>query len=120
VRAGIEIFSQPWVPHFLSPAQNVARVEASTEMLRILHESEENHFEGMARGDQPWFQNAYPSSKTFARSPTDVIPTTRQAIGTKETMITVFSSRRKLIVLNILPNGNKFKQPYLVDDVFPI
>jgi hypothetical protein len=29
-----------WVPHFLSPAPKVARVEALTEMLRILHESE--------------------------------------------------------------------------------
>jgi hypothetical protein len=39
---GLKNFARRWVPYFLSPAQKVARVEASTEMLRILHESEES------------------------------------------------------------------------------
>jgi hypothetical protein len=32
-------------------------------MLRILQESEENHFEGIATRDESWFQYSYPSSK---------------------------------------------------------
>jgi hypothetical protein len=45
-------FSRRWVPHFLSQAQKVARVEASIEMLRILQESEENSFDGVATSDE--------------------------------------------------------------------
>jgi hypothetical protein len=74
-------FSRRRVPHLLFPAQKVARVQASTEILLIRHESEENRFEGIATGDDSWFQYSYPSSKTFAQSPTDVIPRTRSAMG---------------------------------------
>jgi histone-lysine N-methyltransferase SETMAR len=116
---GMKKFTRRWVPHFLSPAQKVARVEASTEMLRILHEAEENDFDGIATGDESWFRYHYPSSKMFARSPRDVIPRTRQGIGVKKTMITVFFTGRKLIVLDILPKGSRFNQLYFVDYIFP-
>jgi hypothetical protein len=106
------------VPHFLSPAQKVAGVEASTEMLRILHESEENLFEGATTGHKSWSQYSYPSSEIFARSPTSVIPRTRQAVGTKQTMIAIFFTGYKLIVLDTLPKGAKFNQPNFVDYIF--
>jgi hypothetical protein len=46
----------------------------------------------------------------FARSPTDVIPRTRQAIGKKQTMIKISFTGRKVIVLDVVPNGSKFNQ----------
>jgi hypothetical protein len=52
-------FSRRWVPHLVSPAQKVACVEASTEMLRILHTSKKDHFEGIARSDESSFHNSY-------------------------------------------------------------
>jgi hypothetical protein len=108
------------VPHFLSPDQAIACVETSTEMLRILHESEEDHFEGVATGDEFWFQfqYSYLSSKMFVRSPTDVIPRMRQGIETKHTMKTISITGRQLIVLDILPKGNKFDHLYFVDYAF--
>jgi hypothetical protein len=36
----LQKFSRRWVHHFLSPTPKVARLEASTEMLQILHELE--------------------------------------------------------------------------------
>jgi hypothetical protein len=50
----------------------------------------------------------------------DVIPRTRQAIATKQTMITTFFTGRKLIGLDILSKGSKFNEPYFVDYIFPI
>jgi hypothetical protein len=96
------------VPHFLSLAQNAARVEASTKMLRILHESEENHFEETATGYKSWFQYSYshPSSKIFAPSPTGVIPRTRQTIGTKQTMTTIFVTGHKPITTSYQKEAN--------------
>jgi hypothetical protein len=96
-------------------------VEASTEMLRILHELEENHLKGLAAVDESWFRDSYfyPSSKMFAPCLTDVLPRTRQAIGTRQTMITLFLTGRKLFVLDILPKGSKFSQLYFAGHVFP-
>jgi hypothetical protein len=83
--------------------------------------AEEKRFEGIATGDKPWFQysRSYPSSKMFARLPTDVILRTQQAIGTNQTLITLFFTGRKLIVLDLLPKGGKFNQLYFVDYIFP-
>jgi hypothetical protein len=103
---------------FPSSAQKVIRFEASTKILRIPHKSEENLFEGIVTGDESSFQWPYPSSEMFAWSPTDVIPRTRQAIGTRKSMITIFFTGRKLIVLNILPKGSKFNQLCFVDYIF--
>jgi hypothetical protein len=57
------------------------RVEAKKEMLRILHESETNDFDGIATGDESWFQHTTASSKIFVHSAADVIPRIGQAVG---------------------------------------
>jgi hypothetical protein len=77
-------FSRCWVPHFLSPTQKVARVEASKTILWVLQNAESNDFEGIAPGDESWFTHCYQSSTMFARAPSAVIPRTRQTIGAKK------------------------------------
>jgi hypothetical protein len=67
----------------VSDTQKAARVEAAKEILRILQESETNDFDGVATGDESWFQYSTASLKKFARSAADVIPRTRQAVGAK-------------------------------------
>jgi hypothetical protein len=110
------------VPRFLPPAQNVAPVEASTEMLGILHESEHYHSEGITTGDESRFQYFYcsPSLKLCVRSLTDVISRRQQAIGAKQTIITIVFTGRKLIVLAVLPKENNVNQLYCVDPLFLI
>jgi hypothetical protein len=103
---------------FLFFPRRVAGIEASTEMARILHESKESRFEGIAIGES-WFQYSYPSSKIVARSPTDVIPRMQQAIGTKKTMITILFTGCKRIVLDILLKGSAFNQPYFANSILP-
>jgi hypothetical protein len=49
-----------------SLAQKVVHVAGSTEKLRIRHDKEQNHFEGIATGDEFWFQSSYPSSQVLA------------------------------------------------------
>jgi hypothetical protein len=106
------------VPHSLSSAQKVARVEASKELLTILQESETNHFDGITTGDESWLQYLYASLKRCARSPPDVVPRTRQGLGTTTTMITLFFTGRKLIVLDVLPKSRKYNQLYFVHHIY--
>jgi hypothetical protein len=87
--------------------------------LRVLQDAESNDFEGIATGDESWFRYCYPSLTKFAQPPFDVIPRTRQTIGAKKIMITIFFTARELILLDVLPKGSKFNQQYLIDYVFP-
>jgi hypothetical protein len=48
----------------------------------------------------------------------EVIPRTRQTIGAKKTIITVFFTARQLILSDVLPKGNKFNQQSFIDYVF--
>jgi hypothetical protein len=80
---GMRKFSWCWIFHSLSDAQKVARVEAAKEILKILQQSDTNDFDGIATGDESWFQHAMASSKIFARSAADVNPRTRKAVGEK-------------------------------------
>jgi hypothetical protein len=103
----------------LSNAQKVACVDAAKEMLRILQASEANDYVGSATSDKSWFQPTTTSSKMFARSAVDVILRTHQAVGAKQTMITVFFTAKKLLVFDILLRGGTFNQLYFIKNTFP-
>jgi hypothetical protein len=55
----------------------------------------------------------------FAQAPFDVIPRTRQTIGARKTMITIFFVVPQLVLLDALPKGSKLNQQYFIDYVFP-
>lgn len=116
---GMKKFSRRWVPHFLTPPQKAARIAAATEMLRILQAAETNDFEGITTGDESWFRYSYSSAKMFARSAAEVPPRTREPIGAKKIMITIFFSPRELIVLDVLPRYHRYNQLYFIDYIFP-
>jgi hypothetical protein len=54
----------------------------------------------------------------FARSAADAIPRTRQVVGARKTMITVFFTAKKLVVFYVLPRGSTFNQLYFIKNTF--
>jgi hypothetical protein len=107
------------VPHTLSDPQKVKSVEGSTERLQILNDLEADCLDGIATGDKSWFQSLYESSAMFAKSPGDVTRRTRQGIGVRKTMFTIFFSKRKLLIAEYLPTSQKYDQDYFISDIFP-
>jgi hypothetical protein len=103
----------------LSHTQKVARDDAAKEILRILHESEVNDFDSIATDDESWLQNTAGSSKMFTRSAADIIARTQQAVGAKQTMITVFFTIKKLIMFDVLPRHSTFNQLHFINKIFP-
>jgi transposase len=55
----------------------------------------------------------------LATSAREVVPRTKQNISAKKTMVTVFFTSTRLLLLNFLPEGTKFNQNYFVDTVLP-
>jgi histone-lysine N-methyltransferase SETMAR len=106
------------VPHPLSDPRKLKRVDASTELLQILNDLEADSFDGIASGDESWFQYLYESSAMGAKSPGDVTPRTRQGIGVKKTMFTIFFTDKKLLIADYHPKGQKYNQDYFISDIF--
>jgi hypothetical protein len=55
----------------------------------------------------------------FARSATDIIPRTRQEVGAKKTLIKVFFTAKKPIVLAVFRRDSIFNQLYFINNIFP-
>jgi hypothetical protein len=55
----------------------------------------------------------------FASSRDAVTPRIRPDISTKETMLTVFFTSRKFLVLDALPKGQKYNEDYFAQKMIP-
>jgi hypothetical protein len=97
----------------------MTRVEASNELLQILHELETDSFGGITTGEESRFHHLSESSAMFAKSPGHVIPRTRKEIDVKQTSFTVCFTNRKLLTAEYLPKGQKYNQDYFISDIFP-
>jgi histone-lysine N-methyltransferase SETMAR len=116
---GLRKFSRRWVPHLLSDAQKEARIVECGKLLSMLAMYAEHDFEGIATGDESWFQYTSYSGSMFADSRESVTPRIRHDISTPKTMITIFFTSRRLLVSEALPKGTKFNQDYFIQYILP-
>jgi hypothetical protein len=73
-----------------------------------------HYLEGIATGNESWFQYSSCSDSMFAGSKETLVSKIRQNIfGQKSLSAIVFTSRR-LLVLEALPKGTKFNQNYFI------
>jgi hypothetical protein len=79
----------------------------------------EHNFEGIASTDESWFQYSSYSDSMFASSRERVVPRIRRDIARQKTMLTIFLTSTRLLVLEARPTGTKFNQDYFIDAIFP-
>jgi hypothetical protein len=116
---GLKTIPRRWVPHTLSDRQKVERFDVSTDLVQILNDLEADSVDGITTGDESGFQYLYESSAMFVKSPHDVIPRTREEIGVKKTIFTLFFTNRKLLMAEYLVKGQKYSQDYFTSDILP-
>jgi hypothetical protein len=56
---GMKLRHLRWVPHALTAAQKVVRVELAKGMLQALAKHEPSHFLFLFTGDEPWMFHAH-------------------------------------------------------------
>jgi hypothetical protein len=93
--------------------------DQSEMLLDILQLYAEHNFEGITTGDESWFLYTTYGDSMFTASAREVVPRTRQNIYAMKTMVTIFFTSTRLLVLNFLPKGTKFNQDYFADTVLP-
>jgi hypothetical protein len=76
-----------------------------------------NAFDGIATGDESSLQYVYMSNSMFAPSRDLAATRTKGGDRTKKTMLTVFCTSRKRIVLEALPKGTTCTQHYFISDI---
>jgi hypothetical protein len=116
---GLKKFARIEVPHQLNPSQQIQRVEAATLLLQILQLLQPNAFDGFATGDESWFQHVYMSNSMFAPSRDLAATRAKDADWTKRTMLTIFFTSRRLIVLEVLPTGTTCTQHDFISRISP-
>jgi hypothetical protein len=77
------------------------------------------HFDNIATGDESWFKYIISFDLIFVRSRNAVIRRIGQGIGGKKTMLTLFFTLRRIIVLDILSKGMKYNQYYFLNEIYP-
>jgi hypothetical protein len=103
----------------LSDDQKKLRVDASRKLLSPLGMYAEHNFEGIAPGDGSWFQYSSYSDSMFAGSRESVVPRIRRDISRQKTILTIFLTSARLLMLEALTKGAKFNQDYFIDAIFP-
>jgi hypothetical protein len=93
--------------------------DQSEMLLDLLPLYAEHNFEGITTGDESWFLYTTSGDSMFAASAREMVSRTKPNIFAKKTMVTIFFTSTRLLVLNFLPKGAKFNQDYFVDTVLP-
>jgi hypothetical protein len=79
----------------------------------------EHSFEGIPTGDELWFLYTAYGKLVFATLAREAVPRTKENISTKKTMVRMFFTSARLLMLTFLPKGRKFNQEYFTDMVLP-
>jgi hypothetical protein len=100
---GLKKFSRRWVPYLLSDDQKKLQVDASPMLLSLLGRYAEHNFKRIATGDESWFRYSSYSDSVFPGSRESVVPRIRRDISRQQTMLTIFFTSTRLLVLEALP-----------------
>jgi hypothetical protein len=114
---GVKKFSRRWAPHLLSDDQKKLQIDSSQKLLSVLAMYTEHYFEGIATGDQSWSQCSSYSDSMLADSRESVLPRIPQDNSGQETMITLFFTSTRLLLLEALPKDIKFNQDYFLQAI---
>jgi hypothetical protein len=107
------------VPHLLCDDQKKLGIDASRKVLSMQEMDAEHDFEEIETGDEFWFQYSSDSDSMFAHSRESAVPRIGQDIPGQKTMITIFLTSTRLLVLEARPKGTKFNQNYCIHAIFP-
>jgi histone-lysine N-methyltransferase SETMAR len=105
---GLRRFVLRWVPHALNPAQKQQRVADARKLLEHL----ESPGGCVITEDESWVYHEYAHDSMWAVSAVDAGTRVAQTIASKKSMISVFWSIRGVILVEILPVGDRFNSSY--------
>jgi hypothetical protein len=103
----------------LDDVQKNHRPASAIELLKLLWGREVYDFDGIATGNESWFQYDYELREMFAAWRDKVTPFVWTRLMVQKVMITVFFTSTTLIVIEALLKSRKFNEDYFISTVLP-
>jgi hypothetical protein len=119
MRAVTQKIQQEMCPSLLSNDQKKLRIDASLTLLSLLGMHAQDHAEGIAAGDESWFQCASDSDSVFAGSRESAMRRIGREISGQQIMLALFFTTTRLLVLKTVPKDPKFNHDYFSHAIFP-
>jgi hypothetical protein len=101
----LKTYTRKWVPHELSEDQKKRRVNQQGTLPDMLRSIPEHNIEGIATGGKSWSICTTCADSMLAVSAAEVVPRTKQNLYTSKTMVTIFFTSTRLVVLNSSSKG---------------
>lgn len=106
-----------WIPHSLNSSQKVERVELCQSLLKTLNKAQHQNFKFFYTGDESWFYLS--TDHDIQWIPRGEKPQTREkkTIQSKKHMLTVFWNPEGFLIIEILPEKQKFNGEYFINQI---
>jgi histone-lysine N-methyltransferase SETMAR len=105
------------VPHTLSPAQKVARVESAIQLKKILLSAKHRGWRYILTGDESWFYFTINYDHIWLPDGALTPTRPRHTINTPKRMLTIFWSPLGFPLVQLLPKGQHFNARYFCENI---
>ena len=113
---GFKLVSFRYVPHELTAEQKLNRVKMAKDILKTL-ELGPIIWNRLITGDESWiyWNNSHTKQWIHCGEPRPTTP--NHLIADKKSMLTVFFSTRGFLLINLMPQGQKFNSKYMCNTI---
>lgn len=106
-----------WIPHLLSSENRQQRINLSKQIIEILENNKRDNFYNIITGDQSWFYYRYDPKGRWLFHDEDAYEAPVTTIDRKKIMLTVFWNPSGFLVVDFLPEGQKYNSEYFIDNI---
>ena len=106
-------FTSKWIPHKLTEAQKLRRLQLSRDLLGKLTEMKENELCSLITADEAWFYLTTERDGMWAESPKEVPPRVKMTVGSPKVMVFVAWCPRGPVLIECLPPNTPFDSSYI-------
>lgn len=106
-----------WVPHLLSNANKILRMNACVELVHILSECKKINWLNIITGDQSWFTFGYGENGAWLRNEDEPPIMDGSKIQIKKIMVTVIWGVHGIYLIDVLPEGTSFDSTYFIEHI---
>ena len=110
--------STRWVPYILSDEVKSERIEVSNKIYKILINSSERKLNAIITCDESWFYYNYYSSSVWLPEG-EKVEKPKRLISDEKIMIFTAFSTAGLILIEMLPRGQRFNSTYMCEIILP-
>jgi histone-lysine N-methyltransferase SETMAR len=114
---GLRFFESRWIPFRLSNDQKADRVRVSQEMIMLLEGLGPIERQYLITGDESWIYWDNGIRGMWAMDRDHVDPSVKHMISSRKTMVSVYFSRRGIVSLEFLPQGQTYNSQFFTDTV---